>query len=283
MEFGERDEHTKAGRPLLLGLAFGAIALIGWIRYLTGPEFAFSILFLVPIMAVAWTEGRNWGLAASGASALAWLMADLHMIGRFSSPWVPMVNEGLRLTVFVTVTLIISRYRCILERQKELATLDPLTGIANRRGFHTLARVELDRSRRYGNPFSVMVIDIDDFKKINDNLGHHAGDRLLVAVVETLRRNLRAIDIVSRFGGDEFVVLLVKTGEAAALAAAGKIRGQLLDLAERNGWAVTFSVGVAVYAAPPATVDETVRAADDLMYQVKNHGKNAVRHEVINP
>jgi diguanylate cyclase (GGDEF)-like protein len=175
----------------------------------------------------------------------------------------------------------ITKYKKILEAQKELAMMDPLTGIANRRAFRKLAIVEIDRSRRYKLPFSVMVIDVDDFKPINDRFGHHTGDRLLMTVVETIKHHLRAIDIIARFGGDEFVVLLVNTAEAAASMVARKLQRQLLDRMKEKQWAVTFSIGLATYHTIPDSFEETIQAADALMYEVKHNGKNDIRHAVL--
>lgn len=183
--------------------------------------------------------------------------------------------------VFLFIVLMIARHKKILKTQKELAMMDPLTGVANRRAFFQLARTEIDRSRRYNHPFSVMVIDVDDFKQINDHFGHHTGDRLLTTVVETVKHHVRAIDIVARFGGDEFVVLLVKTGEKPASLVAQKLQKQLLGIMQKNQWRVTFSIGLATYHAVPDSVDETIKAADELMYHVKHNGKNNIRHAVI--
>lgn len=275
--------HRRSYRYLLLAIAFVMVFFIGWVRSLTGPEFALSFLYLLPIIAVTWIFGVFWGTAVSLVSASSWLLADLSMLDRFSSSYIPLVNEFFRLTVFLFIVSMIARYRKILAVQQEMAMLDPLTGVANRRAFFQYARIELDRSRRYNNPFSVMVIDVDDFKQINDHLGHHTGDALLMKVVETIRFHLRAIDIVARFGGDEFVVLLVKTGESSALQVARKLQKQLLDTMKHHQWQVTFSIGVATYHSAPDSVEETLRAADGLMYEVKHSGKNDIRHAVMKP
>ncbi len=248
---------------------------------MAGPEFAFSFLYLIPIIIVTWLVGIYWGMMVSVVSAFSWLIADLSMIDRFSNSYIPIVNESLRLAVFLFIVLIITRYKKILANQKEKASMDPLTGVANRRAFFRLARTEIDRSRRYNHPFSVMFIDIDNFKQINDHLGHHTGDRLLIKVVKTIKYHLRAIDIVARFGGDEFVVLLVRTEDNSALLVVRKLQKQLLDVMQENKWPVTFSIGVATYHSVPDSVEETIRAADELMYQVKHNGKNNIRHAVL--
>jgi diguanylate cyclase (GGDEF)-like protein len=265
----------------LILLIFASVLLIGWIRLLTGPEFSFSLLYLLPIITVTWLVGKSWGILISILSAFSWLLADLSMIDRFSKSYIPLINESFRLLVFLFIIFIITRHKKILETQKEMAMLDPLTGVANRRAFLQLARTEIDRSRRYNHPFSVMYIDIDNFKHINDYFGHHTGDLLLITVVETIKQHVRAIDIVARFGGDEFVVLLVKTGEKSAALVAQKLQKQLLSVMKNNQWRVTFSIGLASYHSAPDSVDETIKAADELMYHVKHNGKNNIRQTVL--
>jgi diguanylate cyclase (GGDEF)-like protein len=121
-------------------------------------------------------------------------------------------------------------------------------------------------------------MDVDDFKLINDRLGHSAGDRLLRLVADTIRQNVRGIDVVARLGGDEFAVLMPETDERAAQVVIRRVRRQLLEAARREDWPVTFSAGLVTWIAPPAGVDEMLRAADELMYDAKRHGKNTVRH-----
>ena len=266
-----------------LMVALGAVALIGWLRFLTGPEFAFSFLYLIPIVLVTWLVNRPWGIIISAVSAFSWLVADISMVDHFSCTYVPLINETFRFTVFLFVVFMIDKYKRMLEQQKEMAMLDPLTGVANRRAFYQLAAVEIDRSRRYPFPFSVLVMDIDNFKDINDEFGHQVGDRLLVSVVETIKAHLRAIDIVARFGGDEFVILLVDTSEAAANLVARKLQRQLLEKMKEKQWDVTFSIGIVTCHDTPDSIEEAILAADALMYEVKHNGKNDVRHAVLDP
>ena len=277
------ENSPRCYKPLLLIMVVGSVVLIGWMRFLTGPEFAFSFFYLIPIVTVTWMTNRQWGIGISAVSAFSWLLVDLCMVDRFSRAYIPLVNETFRFSVFLFVVFMIAKYKRMLETQKELAMMDPLTGIANRRAFRQFATVEIDRSRRYTLPFSVMVIDVDDFKSINDQFGHHTGDRLLVTVVETIKQNLRAIDIIARFGGDEFVILLVNTAETAADTVARKLQRQLLDKMKEKKWAVTFSIGMVTCHTIPDSVEKAIQAADALMYEVKHNGKNDVRHAVLNP
>ncbi len=262
---------------LVVSIVFG----IGWIRFLTGPEFAFSLFYLFPIIVFTWRKGLFGGILISLLSAISWLIGDLYMVDRFSRPHVPFFNVSFRLAVFLFIVFLIVRYKRIMESLKTQAMMDPLTGITNRRAFFQLAKTEIDRSRRYDNPFSVLVLDIDDFKQINDQFGHHTGDDLLITVGETIKQHVRAIDIVSRFGGDEFVILLIKTNRDAAFRIAQKIRQQLLYTMQKHHWPVTFSMGLVTFLFAPETVDETIKVADELMYQVKNNGKDDVKHMVM--
>jgi diguanylate cyclase (GGDEF)-like protein len=124
-------------------------------------------------------------------------------------------------------------------------------------------------------------MDIDNFKQINDGLGHSTGNALLHLVAETIRKNVRAVDIIARLGGDEFAILMPETGYEQSGIVINKVQKYLLDAVEERGWPVTFSFGVVTCNNPLCKVDELIKAADNLMYSVKNSGKNMTRHEVL--
>jgi diguanylate cyclase (GGDEF)-like protein len=126
-------------------------------------------------------------------------------------------------------------------------------------------------------------LDCDNFKAVNDLLGHTGGDRLIKDIARVLSKLVRASDCVARLGGDEFGVLLLQTGPDTAQLAAEKIRRLLRSELEKCGWHVTFSIGAATFLSPPTSVDEILRASDSCMYGAKKSGKNAVFHEIIGP
>ena len=161
------------------------------------------------------------------------------------------------------------------------ARKDYLTGLANTRGFHDLAIKELHQSRRNGCGYSLAYLDIDDFKSVNDKLGHHAGDSLLRLLGDTLRKATRKSDIVARIGGDEFTIWLSGTGFEDAIPAMRNIQETLRVAAARGGWPVTFSVGLATFRKAPESVAESLAQADSLMYAAKNAGKNTIVHRII--
>ena len=161
-----------------------------------------------------------------------------------------------------------------LTHEQQAARTDPLTSLSNRRAFVEAAWLELERGRRHGRPLSLLYIDCDDFKLVNDRLGHVAGDAVLSAVGATLRQAVRGLDTVARLGGDEFGVLLPEVDRAGAVALADRLRVQLRETLSGRGDAVTFSIGVATFLRPPASVDEMILRADELMYKAKRSGKD---------
>jgi diguanylate cyclase (GGDEF)-like protein/PAS domain S-box-containing protein len=168
-----------------------------------------------------------------------------------------------------------------LERETELALADPLTGAPNRRFFYNLAQREIERSRRYKKPFTIAYLDIDNFKTVNDQFGHQVGDEVLCMVVKYAQAQLRKTDLFARLGGDEFGFLFVDTGPEGAERVFSGVQQNLFAKMQENGWPLTFSIGVVACIAPPRTIDELVKTADDLMYIVKHEGKNGVRYSVF--
>jgi len=169
------------------------------------------------------------------------------------------------------------------EREKSLyeslALTDPLTGLYNRRMFLELARKELSKAQRYGEPFSVVIFDIDHFKKINDTYGHDVGDLALKHVAQLLKSNVRAADVVARWGGEEFVLLLPKTGPEEAYRVAEKLRKLVerswLELPGGGRLKMTVSGGVSSYREG-VTLDELFKEADEALYRAKRMGRNRV-------
>jgi len=271
----------KYSKALLVVICFAVALTIGVFRYLTGPEWALSAFYLFPIILATWRAGMGAGILISFTSAISWLVADLMMVNVFSNPIIPFLNETFRLLVFMVVTFIIFKLRIALEKQKDLAGTDPLTSVANRRAFYDLANLELNKARRYHTPISFLYLDIDNFKNINDSFGHPVGDKLLQSVANTIRNNIRAIDLIVRFGGDEFGVLFAETTAESAAQVVDKLKNKLLDLVQDNGWPVTFSIGVAAYMNPPASIDEMIGAADAQLCIAKKNGKNQVRYKAL--
>jgi diguanylate cyclase (GGDEF)-like protein len=266
---------------LLASACLLAAILIGVIRFFTGPEFALSLFYILPIGLATWYAGKWAGVIVSLASAVSWLIADLNMLPAFSSAFIPYLNEAFRLTVFLIITLILTKLKGAMDAHKALGRTDPLTAIPNRRAFYDMAEMELNKARRYQKPLSVLYVFVDNLKKINDRFGHHIGDALLCSTAKMIKSNIRAIDIIARFGGDEFVILLAETGTESVALVARKLKDKLLNLMQNNNWPVTFSIGAVTFENPPESVERVINSADLQMYKAKKNGKNRIHYKVI--
>jgi diguanylate cyclase len=165
-----------------------------------------------------------------------------------------------------------------LAQTARLARNDPLTHALNRRGLDEVIRTEAARCARYQVPLTVTMVDLDDFKRINDQMGHAGGDRALVHFVTTAQANLRSTDRIARTGGEEFVLVFPATGIAAALDALRRVQGSLARTSIRDedqAWVLTFSAGVAQWRDGD-TLDRILERADAALYKAKQLGKNRV-------
>lgn len=160
---------------------------------------------------------------------------------------------------------------------QRLATLDHLTGCANRRHFYEMAEAELARSRRYGRSMGMVILDADHFKFINDRFGHAAGDAVLRCLAETLREELRGLDVMGRIGGEEFALLLPETPRHESLSIAERLRCRLAESRiefEGRELTVTASFGVTAREPGDGNVDAIMRRADRALYEAKAAGRN---------
>ena len=266
--------------PVVHGVAALLTAAVGALDALTGTELSFSIFYLVPVSIVAWRLGGRAGALWSVLAGAVWLLVDLRpeaYPGRAVDYW----NAGVRLGFFLIVTAALARIRSMWQTERHLAGMDHLTGVLNGRAFHELIEMERSRALRYNRPFTLAYMDVDDFKRVNDRLGHSGGDDALQMVAETIKENIRSMDSVARLGGDEFGLLLPETGTGAAEVALRKIQGRLAEAGAKAGLDLTFSIGALVCLGPPDSVDQLIRRADALMYAVKRGGRNGLKTEVL--
>ena len=183
--------------------------------------------------------------------------------------------DGGRMLVYANVTDLVQQ----ADRLKEMATVDGMTGLFNRRHFLALADIEWSRYQRHWRPLSLLMLDIDRFKSINDQFGHDIGDHVIVQIAEICRRYRRKSDLIARFGGEEFLLLLPETEASDAQAAAERLRRQVersdLSIATHT-IAATVSIGVAPATPNMRTIVDLIKAADHALYVAKNSGRNRV-------
>ena len=256
------------------------VLLIGVIDYQTGYELAFSLFYLIPICLATWVAGRDVGLLISLLSACAWYVADVFSGHAYSSSLIYLWNTGIRLGFFAVVTYLLAALRVALDHERNLSRTDPLTGAANTRAFMETIQWEIDRYQRYKHPFTVVYIDLDNFKAVNDRFGHMVGDKVLHTIVTEIRKRLRKSDMVSRMGGDEFGLFLPETGQEQSQVVVKKIRAGILDAMQLRKLPVTASLGVVTCQGIPQSSETLIKMADDLMYTIKNHGKDGIGYSV---
>ncbi len=256
------------------------IAFAGLLDYFTGPEVAFSLVYLIPVMTSTWFTRKPFAVFISIISATTWTIAEI-TAGRFYSHLViHFWNTISMLGFFLIVTILLDRLKTNLNYERVLSRIDYLTGVMNPRSFYEFMDIEIERSKRYGHPFTIAYIDMDNFKKINDKFGHLDGDNVLRIFADTMKSNLRKTDIVARLGGDELVVFLPETDNKAAKQAIEKIKKSVNQNKNLKDYSITLSIGVLTCNTNPPSINKIMESVDSLMYSVKNRGKNGIKYSI---
>jgi diguanylate cyclase (GGDEF)-like protein len=269
------DRRQKA----VLGVSLGVAALLFVVDVLTPLGVAGGLPYLALVL-IALLARLRWAML--GFAVLATLLI---IAGYYLSPppptdlTVPMLNRALAILAIWATALISFWHLRSLATLKPLVDRDPLTGLYNRHYFTAEARRHVSAWRRYGNPLSLIMIDIDHFKQVNDAYGHLAGDEVLKALASTLQAYTRDIDTACRYGGEEFVLMLPFTDQSGALAKARQIQRAIATLSvpwrhERLSFRV--SMGVAEMADSSWEITDLIDAADHALYQAKNEGRDRI-------
>jgi diguanylate cyclase (GGDEF)-like protein len=271
-------EILENGHPIFWTLAgIGAIGLLGIIDTLTGNEITFSLFYMAPLVVVTWTVNQSMGLLMSLLSALTLLAAEIASGQIYSSPTIYVANTLIRAGFYVIVTYLVAELHKARREEQLAARTDFVSGAANARYFHELLQMEINRIHRYPHPVTVVYIDIDNFKLVNDLFGHKIGDEVLRSIATELKTHLRRTDIVARVGGDEFALLLPSTHQPEAQVVISKVQTNLVETMKQRNWPVTLSMGAVTCVSPPHSPEQLINMADELMYQVKNSTKNDIR------
>lgn len=261
-------------RPFVFVLVIALFASVATLDIASGTYLSVSVMYCLPLALAAWRLGRRIGIIVGVLSAVAIVIFNPRDASVDVITLIMLWNFLIVACLFVLVAVLISELARLLEKERMLARTDFLTGTHNRMAFMKEVDQEILRALRHGQALSLIYIDIDDFKSINDRLGHREGDRLLQAVGETLMETVRGIDSVARMGGDEFVVLLPNADSDAATIVAPRLRHALLQSMRADLWPVTFSVGVLTCPVPPGSAEQLIHRADELMYRAKQGGKD---------
>ncbi|MCR6661767.1 MAG: diguanylate cyclase [Luteimonas sp.] len=276
-----RDPAEAQFRCLAADSAFGG----GWIAVMA-VSFAPSAIFLTMLTADKIVAG-GWNLLRRSTIALVIGFGATWALLGF--PWQPESSHRTLLLSFpfmfvYTVALSVLTHRLsrrITEQNKDLERLnrtDPVMQVPNRPHFEAMSTLELSRFHRSGRPASMLLVDVDHFKSVNDRYGHGMGDIVLKRIAGVLRGNVREIDLPARYGGDEFAVLLVDTDTERALQVAERIRTEVaLQVFEAEpGLTCSLSIGIAETSSEHTTLEAWVRTADAALYRAKAAGRDRI-------
>jgi diguanylate cyclase (GGDEF)-like protein len=256
-------------------ISLGLVALVAAVDAATGSEISFSVFYLVPVAIAGGLVSRRAGWVVAVLSAATWGYLDVALGSHYSAAWIPLWNAGVRLAFFLLVNELIGRIRTVQAHLSELSRTDTLTGLANARVFADRATQVIAQARRSGRAFTIVYVDLDRFKRVNDEQGHSEGDRVLRTAGALIAEGLRTTDLVARLGGDEFAILMPDTGMDQAGESLRRVAAAITRHAEDQG-AVGATFGAVTFIEPPADVDSAVRAADALMYQGKAEGRGRI-------
>jgi len=260
---------------VLSALAVGGVASLDG-----GIHSPMLLLLFLPMAYAAWAFTP---LAAAGCGLSS--LASLAFVQAFNGDIQTFKESSLMLWATVVGTSVLSvaaarnrtrreHHEALLARRiVEMAAIDGLTGCVVHRVFHQRFNEEIDRSSRHGHALSLLMIDLDNFKLVNDTYGHLVGDHILAAIGTALRAHSRSSDVIGRLGGDEFAVLMAETDRTAAMALAERIRNEIPRVLEVP---VTLSVGVSELDSSTPTTEQMIDDADIALYQAKRGGRDAV-------
>jgi diguanylate cyclase (GGDEF)-like protein len=233
-----------------------------------------------PVLLTDLHRGRRTTGAEVGSFLSVPLVVQGELIGvlNLSHPKAKAFSEDhLRMLILIAgqSAAVIQRF-LMYEEMKRLAITDDLTGLCNRRHFLERLNAEVDRVRRYNLTFSLAMLDIDNFKLINDTHGHVLGDRILAEMGRLLRKSARASDLAARYGGEEFVVMMPMTGGTQAQLAGERLRETVAGHTFPRRKKLTVSVGLACYPEDGTNLEDLLRKADAALYEAKRSGRNCV-------
>jgi len=263
-----------------LPLAFVLLLGIGYLDYLTQSAMTFSLFYMGPVALAAWHGGKRAGIILAIFGALVFLLAADILQADFYHLATALWNSTMLFAFFLVLVTLLSSIKVLQDNEQKLVKNDTVTTAINSRYFYEVLQNEIDRAKRYERHFTLIYIDLDNFKKINEAFGRKEGDSALWHCVVTISGVLRKTDTVGRLGGDEFGCLLPETGFDAAGVVIGRLRAALEKEMVVHKWGTTISIGAVTFAKPPDKSDDAIKMADLLMDGVKRAGRNGVEHKV---
>ncbi|HVL77278.1 MAG TPA: GGDEF domain-containing protein [Noviherbaspirillum sp.] len=265
----------------VISLGVVGVALVALADAALNFEISLVALHMLPVLVVTWYTSLRWGMFILVLMTVITVLLTINFAPPASNPLYRYLDLSSDFVAMMLLVFVQSRLREAYRTVRRQSRTDVLTGCLNRSGFHEQLQAEVVRQKRYGHAFSLLYLDVDNFKTLNDTQGHQAGDALLTELGRLLLARLRKTDSAGRLGGDEFAVLLRETGLAAAQHIADEMKAELERTSRGHRWPVGFSIGIVCFSVPPASADEALHRADELMYEAKRGGKNTLRARTV--
>jgi diguanylate cyclase (GGDEF)-like protein len=267
----------------LLGILIHAvlIGIVGYAEYRLGTGISPIIFYIALVASVSWLLGKYLGILASILAIAPGTVITLYTLPSSNYLLIDAWNIASRLILLILIAHLVHSVKKLKESERQLLRTDILTGINNISYFYELGDIELERVRRSGIPITIVYIDIDGLRGINDAYGFLVGDKLLQSVAASIKNNLRITDTAARLDSDEFVILLPGSDFTNSETVIRRIHGILNDIMAQNRWPSSITMGAVTYLAPPDSIDHLVTGAEDLLYAAKQNGRNNILHNVI--
>lgn len=251
---------------------------IGIANWITGRYITLFLLYIFPVMFATWKVNLKAGFTLSVIASVMDYIQDINL--KPEAQYTLLLTSTLMHFIFLCLIAYGGWKITLLIRDLDtMATKDSLTDILNHRGFIRFGKLEFKRISRASQPVSILYLDIDNFKRVNDFLGHQEGDKLLRDIADIIGSQIRETDTFGRLGGDEFAIILPNTDKKNARALGEKIHSIVAKIQFKKPMTISVSIGITTFFPPLPTLYRSIDAADRLMLKVKQAGKNAILQE----
>jgi diguanylate cyclase (GGDEF)-like protein len=261
-------------KKILYILCLISILLIFTVDALTPVSLRLGVLYLFPVFLVTYINGQKWPTRFLVGMAVVCQVVTLFS---FDIPLTSKIIESIIKPGAIYLVFILSKkLRKTHLKLVDISNKDCLTGLLSRRKFYEILEQEITRQRRYGGVLSLVILDLDKFKHLNDTRGHPIGDEALLVLSDVLRASIRQTDTIARLGGDEFALLLLHTNTVDCGVFCHNISKKIKHKMAVSGFNITASMGYASFNAPPESAVAAIAKVDALMYAAKNRGQGCV-------
>jgi diguanylate cyclase (GGDEF)-like protein len=278
------DVAYSLGNPhplLVTGIGLVALTSLAFLDLVSGPHVGYAVFYALAVMGVTfhagWVAGAIVAILSSGAGLTARLLYHVDDVTIAATLW----NLGNELAVFAAIVFVTYHGRCLLDQLAAQTRRDLLTGAYNTRGVLEAFERERSRASRTATPLTLAFIDLDNMKRVNDELGHAEGDEMLRVLASSVLSSIRETDVFGRVGGDEFALIMPDTDEHEAVRAVQRLRSVVNRRTHDRSTYISVSVGIVTFRRDPPEAADALRAADSLMYVAKRAGGNRVAGRVL--